>query len=87
MARFKVGDMVRIADRDVIKKYSDGVGYNNDMFEMSGEIHRIYRVADFMDREVGDIYYLVNSSWLWKEEMLIPVQPEIDVDEIMKFLI
>ena len=77
MAKFKVGDRVKILDGSKIKNYTGGY-VRDEMGEHIGEIATIRRVVDiYSDGRVG--YRLDGSIFTWDERSLKPASNTIVV--------
>lgn len=72
MDEFQIGDKVRLLKpEDMNAEVVDDIGFNDEMFEMVGEVHTIVG-RDYIK---GYIVYRIDGQWIWASEWLELVEP------------
>lgn len=68
MARYNVGDMVRVRPDLTNDTIYDGVYAVDNMERLSG---KMVKIVEIIDDPTRDIYYIENSRWMWTNPMFL----------------
>lgn len=66
MARYNVGDMVRVRHDLTNNTAYNGVYAVDNMERFSG---KMVKIAEIIDDPTRDMYYIENSRWIWTNSM------------------
>lgn len=66
MARYNVGDMVRVRPDLTNDIIYDGVYAVDNMERLSG---KMVKIVEIIDDSIYDMYHIENSRWMWTNSM------------------